>query len=132
MSWSILMYFYHYFPRNSWYSFDQPRKDERLSLPWSHQVVSNSRPLDWESSALTTMSLAQKMLYLLPLMNSFNSSVNHPITLTWCSLEAKPWQKTFSKASEIPRNTPQTSRPISNTLLILYLIGKSSLIEVYQ
>ena len=32
----------------------QPRKDERLSRPWSHPVVLNMGPLDWESSALTT------------------------------------------------------------------------------
>ena len=31
--------FYHSVPRNSWYSFYRPRKDERLSQPWSHPVV---------------------------------------------------------------------------------------------
>ena len=31
--------FYHEVSRNSWHSFDQPRKDERLSQPWSHPVV---------------------------------------------------------------------------------------------
>ena len=36
-------------PRNSWYWYDQPQKDERLSQPWSHLG-----PLDWESSTLTT------------------------------------------------------------------------------
>ena len=25
--------FYHYVPKNSWYSFDQPRKDESLEPP---------------------------------------------------------------------------------------------------
>ena len=45
-------------PRNSWYSFYQPRNDERLSRPWSHPVVLNTGPLDWESSALTTRPLA--------------------------------------------------------------------------
>ena len=44
--------FYHQVPRN-WYSFYRPRKDEGLSQPWSHPVVLNTRPLDWESSALT-------------------------------------------------------------------------------
>ena len=43
--------------RNSWYSFYRPRKDERLSLPWSHPVVLNTGPLDLESSALTTRPL---------------------------------------------------------------------------
>ena len=46
--------FYHSVPRNSWYSFYRPRKDERLSRPWSHPVVLITGPLDWESSALTT------------------------------------------------------------------------------
>ena len=46
--------FYHSFPRNSWYSFYWPRKDERLSRPWSHPVVLNTGPLDWESSTLTS------------------------------------------------------------------------------
>ena len=32
----------------------QPRKDERLSRPWSHPVVLITGPLDWESSALTS------------------------------------------------------------------------------
>ena len=46
--------FYHSVPRNSWYSFYQPRKDERLSRRWSHPVVLNTGLLDWESRALTT------------------------------------------------------------------------------
>ena len=45
--------FYHEIPRNSCYSFYRPRKDERLSRLWSHPVVLNTGPLDWESSALT-------------------------------------------------------------------------------
>ena len=49
--------FYHSVPRNSWYSFYQPRKDERPSRPWSHPVVLNTGLLDWESSTLTTRLL---------------------------------------------------------------------------
>ena len=41
--------FFHSVPRNSWYPFDQPRKDERLTQPWSHSVDLNTGPLDWES-----------------------------------------------------------------------------------
>ena len=37
--------FYHSVPRKSWYSFYRPRKDERLSRPWSHPVVLNTGPL---------------------------------------------------------------------------------------
>ena len=47
----------YYVSRHSWYSFYQPQKDERLSLPWSHPVVLNRGHLDWESSALTTWPL---------------------------------------------------------------------------
>ena len=49
--------FYRYAPRNSWYSFYQPQKDERLSRPWSHPVALNMGPLDWKSSTLTTRPL---------------------------------------------------------------------------
>ena len=46
--------FYHQVPRNRWYSFYQSsQEDERLSQPWSHPVVLNVGPLDWESSTLT-------------------------------------------------------------------------------
>ena len=50
-------------------------KHKRLSLPWRHQVVSNSRPLDWQSSTLTSGTLLHKTLCVLTLMNSFNMSV---------------------------------------------------------
>ena len=50
--------FYHSVPRNSWYSFYQPRKDERLSRPWSHPVVLNRGPLDRQSSTLTAQSIS--------------------------------------------------------------------------
>ena len=49
--------FYHKVPRISWYSFYRPWEDERLSRPWSHPVVLNTGPLDWESSALTARPL---------------------------------------------------------------------------
>ena len=45
--------FYHLFSRNSWYPFDQPQKDERLTWPWSHTVAFNTGPFDWGSSAST-------------------------------------------------------------------------------
>ena len=37
-----------------WSSFDQLWKDKKLSQSWSHPVVLNTRPLDWEPSTLTT------------------------------------------------------------------------------
>ena len=49
--------FYHPVRRISWYSFNRPQKDERLSQPWSHPVVLNLGSLDWESIVLTTRLL---------------------------------------------------------------------------
>ena len=43
--------------------FYRPRKDERLSQPWSHPVVLSMGPLNWESSALTTRPLLHKAQY---------------------------------------------------------------------
>ena len=45
--------FYHSIPRSSWYSFNRPRKDERLNWTRSQPVVLNPGLLDWESSPLT-------------------------------------------------------------------------------
>ena len=50
--------FYHSVPRNSWCSFYQPQKDERLSRPWSQPIVLSTGSLDWESSILTTRPLS--------------------------------------------------------------------------
>ena len=48
---------FYQIPRYSWYSFYQPRKDERLSRPWGHPVALNTGPLDWKSSTLATRLL---------------------------------------------------------------------------
>ena len=48
--------FYDLVPRDSWYSFYRPRKDERLSRPWSHPVV-----LNWESSVLASRPLLHEI-----------------------------------------------------------------------
>lgn len=47
-------------PRTSYYSTDQPRKNERLKKPCSHPLVLNPRPLIWVSSALTTRLFLHK------------------------------------------------------------------------
>ena len=59
-----VVYFYHSVPRNSWYSFYRPRKNERLSRPWSHPLVLDTGHLDWESSALTTRPLLHELISL--------------------------------------------------------------------
>ena len=53
---------YHSDSRNSRYSFDRHRKDERLSQPWSHHVVLKLGLLDWESSALKLSSIKSHVL----------------------------------------------------------------------
>ena len=73
--------FYHSFPRNSWYSFHRPQKVERLSRPWSHPVVLNTGPLDWESSALTTRPLQlinSRYTIKSKFINTKSSNVNLP------------------------------------------------------
>ena len=64
--------FYHSVPRNSWYPFDQPRKDERLTQPWSHTVALNTVPLGWESSTLTN-----RPVYVLSLLIFNESEICH-------------------------------------------------------
>ena len=41
-------FFYHSVPRISWHPFNGPRKDKRLSQTWSHPLVLNLVPMDWE------------------------------------------------------------------------------------
>ena len=58
-----LFIFYQWVPRSSSWSFHQPWRDKRLSQPCSYSVVLNPRPLDWQSSALTTRPLQHTTLY---------------------------------------------------------------------
>ena len=62
-----VVYFSPSDPRNSWYSFYRPRTDERVSRPWSHPVVLNTGPLDWESSTLITRPLLHKSDLMFPM-----------------------------------------------------------------
>ena len=79
---------YFLVPRNSWYSFYRPRKDEMLSRPWSHPVVLNTGPLDWESSALTTRPLLHETkdnrLRILP-WGCTTTQLNYYVTLRNCT-----------------------------------------------
>ena len=53
------VYFRNYVPRSNWYTFHRPRKDERLSRPWSYTLVLTLVALDLKSSVLTTRTLLQ-------------------------------------------------------------------------
>ena len=50
--------FYHVVPRNSWYSYDRPRKDERLNRPWSHLMVLNLF-LTWNEALIQVSRIAR-------------------------------------------------------------------------
>ena len=52
-------------PRNFWYSFYRPPKDEWLSRPCSHAMVLNTGPPDWESSTLTTKNIVKIVNFLI-------------------------------------------------------------------
>ena len=69
------VYFLPLSPMKSWYSFDWPWKDERQSWPWSHPVVLNPGPLDWEFSTLTTRPLLRSLFawFSIVLLNWLNN-----------------------------------------------------------
>ena len=75
--------------QKSWYSFDWPQKDERLSRPWSHLVILNMEPLGWESSTLTTRPLLHQHYIILNLKERYfvclgkNSESTGDLILFW-------------------------------------------------
>ena len=77
--------------------FNRPLKDERLSRTWSHQVVLNTEPLDWEFSALTTRSLPPRDAHA----HMYVSSIFLLFFLTQRSGGIHRWYK-FSLRSYLP------------------------------
>ena len=72
--------FYREVPRSSWYSFDRPPKDERLSQPWSHSLSFTLSRLDWESSVLTTSHENENLISTLTTTRMNGSQVHfHPL-----------------------------------------------------
>ena len=89
--------FYHWVPRNSWYSFYRSRKDERLSQPWSHSVVLSTGPLDWESSALTTRPLLHVKMASDQLLHCFKITASDQLLHSYHLLHCKNWSITSDK-----------------------------------
>ena len=60
-----------------WYPFYQPQKDERQSRSWSHPVVLNTGPVDWESSTSKKRisNLATWALFILKLYKAFQTAL---------------------------------------------------------
>ena len=52
-----MLTFYPSVPRSSWHSIDQPRKDERLSWPWSQPVVFSPKLNIFSSEKFTTSKI---------------------------------------------------------------------------
>ena len=69
--------FYNLLPINSWYSFYQPRKDEKLSWAWSHPLVLNTGPLYWEFSTLANRPLFHTFLLYHSVHRGNNSSIKN-------------------------------------------------------
>ena len=88
--------FYHSVARSSWYSFNQPQKDERLRWPQSHPEVLNPGPLDWESSTLTARSFPkQSSLKKLKYFKFHMDSLHLKFTKIWQTFtHTKESQKT--------------------------------------
>lgn len=55
--------FNHEVPRIFGRLFDEPWMDEKLNQLWKHRMVSNSRPLNCESSLVTTRPLLHKSIW---------------------------------------------------------------------
>ena len=72
--------------RNTWHSFDIPRKDEKLNRSWNHPVVLRTGPLDWESWALTTRPFRRKVLFC-----SRDIQVFIFLTVSWFSKHVTSW-----------------------------------------
>ena len=66
--------FYQSVPKISWYSFNLPAEDERLSQPWSDSVVLSLRPIDWESGALTATPLLHRKTVLIKTAHENNEN----------------------------------------------------------
>ena len=73
--------FYHSVPRISWYTFNQPRKHERLSQPWSHLVVFNLGHQDWESRPLFPVQPLSEILSI--------SNAQHAESRIWACAESE-------------------------------------------
>ena len=85
--------FYHYIPRNSWYSFYQHRKDESLSRPWSHPMNLTTGPRDWESSDLRTTTITVFLISNTVVPNPYSHSATfNPQSFAPLSLALIPFK----------------------------------------
>ena len=109
--------FYHSVPRNFWYLFHRPRKDERLSRPWSHPMVLNTGPLDWESSALTTRPLIRQDVKLLKLVDFLHIYIILVIFQQNGCKDLSLWLSLSAIIEEIyPDNRKSSSLPQKNVM----------------
>ena len=92
-------YFLQRSPRNSWYSFDLPHKDERLIWIWSYLAVLNAGPLNGESSALITRPLLH-WLYTCSIFKFLNQSYLRDISCSRATISCLPFHGFRQSISE--------------------------------
>ena len=68
--------FYHWVPKSSWYSFDQPRKDKRLSWPCTHPIRQNS-------TLYSYLCLILKLSKIIIFILGFRGYLIFPVFLDW-------------------------------------------------
>ena len=99
--------------RNSWYSSYQPWKDERLSQTWSHLVVLNMGPLDWNTGLLNCKNLdisrtkqyfffKQKKNHQLHIKGYFMTKNSFVVELTFKGFWINLWLFDFLYSFSIP------------------------------
>ena len=99
--------------RNSWYSSFQPWKDERVSQTWSHLVVLNMGPLDWNTGLLNCKNLdisrtkqyfffKQKKNHQLHIKGYFMTKNSFVVELTFKGFWINLWLFDFLYSFSIP------------------------------
>ena len=99
--------------RNSWYSSYQPWKDERVSQTWSHLVVLNMGPLDWNTGLLNCKNLdisrtkqyfffKQKKNHQLHIKGYFMTKNSFVVELTFKGFWINLWLFDFLYSFSIP------------------------------
>ena len=119
---TIQFTFYNSVPRSSWYLFNWPRKDERLSWPRSHPLVLNAGPLDWKSSALTARPFPNNHF-----LKNWNISYGNIIHMDSLHLKfTKIWQ-TFTHTKE-----SQKTRCFLYTVILIFTSNHICTLQRYM
>ena len=103
-----------------------PQKDERLSRPWSHPVVLNRGPINWESSTLSTRSLIHNCsCYFAEFIKQLIERKEHfHCVLSWQNLQHKRNHCSSVTGSSLqPFPNERLNSFLSCSFIILYFIS---------